>query len=47
MHILKYFGLGYIRMQQIFILIHTYEMQRRTEKMFNKSTLTVTVKHLF
>ena len=46
MHILKYFGLSYIRMQKYFLLIHTYITQRRILKMYNKSKLTVTVKCL-
>ena len=46
MHILKYFGLSYIRMQKYFLIIHTYIMQRRILKMYNKSKLTVTEKCL-
>ena len=38
MHILKYFSLGYVRMQQIFFYHYT-------SKMYNKSRLIVTLKH--
>ena len=46
MHILKYFGLSYIRMQKYFFInSHLYNV-KRILKMYNKSKLTVTVKCL-
>ena len=47
MNILKYFGLGYMRMQQILFYQFTLMQSKEghyTLKMYNKSRLIVTVK---
>ena len=47
MHILKYFSLGYVRMQQIFYINYYLCNPKKDiihEKMYNKSRLIVIVK---